>query len=114
MLEQFPNQRFPFTWAQVWTAAWVLFLSGWGGAVSFWRKRREGTARPFNLTELVGEIFTSGFAGVLTYLLATAAHINPLIIAALVGISGHLGSRAIFGIEKMLEHKFPMYGGDEK
>lgn len=32
--------------------------------------------------------------------------ISPLITAALVGVSGHMGSRAIFQIEKMVESRF--------
>lgn len=112
MLDQLPP-KFPVTWAHVWTAAWVLFLSGWGGVVSFWRKRAEGHARPFNFTELVGEIVTSGFAGVLTYLFFTYAHVPAMLTAAAVGISGHMGARAIFGLEKWLGRKFPMYGVEE-
>lgn len=115
MLDQLPTPKFPvISWGHVWTACWVMFLSGWGGVVSFWRKRKDGKVRPFNVTELIGEIFTSGFAGVLTYLVATAADVNPLITAALVGVSGHMGSRAIFGLEQYLSHKFPVYGSDQE
>lgn len=81
------------------TYVWVLILSSWGGIVNFVRKRKSGEARPFNFSELVGEICTSGFAGVLTFLLCEASEISPLITAALVGISGHMGSRAIYHLE---------------
>jgi hypothetical protein len=113
MLDQLPNPKLPISWPQVWTACWILVLAGWGGLANFWRKRMSGQARPFNLAELAGEICISGFAGVVTYFLATAAGINELVVAALVGISGHAGSRAIFGIEKMLDRKFPMYDSDK-
>lgn len=88
------------------TYAWVLLLSGWGGIVSWLRKRRDGVIRPFNITELVGEIVTSGFAGVLTFWLCEAAGIDRLVTAAMVGISGHMGSRAIFQMEQWAESKF--------
>lgn len=87
------------------TYAWVSLLSSWGGAVNFLRKRRDGTARPFNVTEFVGEIVTSAFAGVVTFWLCEAAGISPLITAALVAISGHMGSRAIFQLEKWAESR---------
>ena len=88
------------------TYGWVVVLSAWGGVVNFVRKKRDGVARPFNFTELAGEIVTSGFAGVITFWLCEASAISPLITAALVGVSGHMGSRAIFQIEKMVESRF--------
>lgn len=82
------------------TYLWVIVLSAWGGVVSFLRKRKNSMARPFNFAELLGEIFTSAFAGVLTFWMCEAANISPLVTAALVGISGHMGSRAIFHLEQ--------------
>lgn len=93
------------------TYAWVLILSAWGGVVNFIRKSRTGAARPFNLTELIGEIFTSGFAGVLTFWLCEFSGIAPLMTAALVGISGHMGGRAIFQIEQWIEQRFEAMKG---
>lgn len=88
------------------TYAWVLILSAWGGLVSFLRKRRQGIVRAFNVTEFLGEIVTSAFAGILTFWLCEAAGIAPLITAALVAVSGHMGSRAIFQIEQWAEARF--------
>lgn len=85
------------------TYAWVLMLSAVGGAVNFAHKLRTGTVRAINLTEFFGELMTSGFAGLLTFWLCEAADINKLISAVLIGISGHMGSRAIFKIEKWAE-----------
>jgi len=89
------------------TYGWVTFLASWGGVVSFMRKRREGMVRSINFTELIGEIVTSAFAGVITFWLCEAAGFQPLITAALVAISGHMGSRAIFQIEKWAETRLP-------
>jgi len=88
------------------TYGWVMTLSFWGGFVGWIRKRREGVARPFNFTELVGELMTSGFAGVLTFLLCEWSNTPPLLTAALVGVSGHMGSRAIFHMEQWAEARF--------
>lgn len=81
------------------TYAWVVGLSVWGGVANFCHKLRQGHSRPFNLAELFGELVISGFAGVIAFYLCEAAHIRPIMSAAAVGISGHMGSRAIFMIE---------------
>ena len=88
------------------TYVWVMLLSTWGGLVSWIRKRREGVARPFNAMELIGELVTSAFAGVMTFLLCELSGTPPLLTAALVGISGHMGSRVIFAFEQWCEWRF--------
>lgn len=88
------------------TYIYVSILAGWGGLVSWLQKRALGVVRPFNVVELVGEIVTSAFAGIITFWLAEAAGIDPLVTAALVGISGHMGSKAIFQFETWAESKF--------
>lgn len=88
------------------TYVWVFGLSAWGGVVSFYRKMRDGRARPFNVMELVGEIFTSAFVGVITFLMCEAAGISSILTAAFVGISGHMGSRAIGMFEQYFANKF--------
>jgi len=97
----------PATYSLI-TYLWVGGLSAWGGLVSFFRKRKEGHVRPWNIAELVGELATSAFAGVITFWLCEAAEINPLITASLIAISGHMGTRALFQLEKWAEGRFPM------
>lgn len=88
------------------TYAWVLMLAISGGIVNFHRKMRNGDVRAFNLTEFVGEIFTSAFAGIMTFYLCEWSSVSPLLSAVFIAISGHMGSRAIFGIEKWAESRF--------
>lgn len=90
------------------TYAWVFGLSALGGFVSFMRKVKEGKARAWNFVEFVGEIVTSAFAGVITFWLCEWARIPPLMTAAMVGIAGHMGSRAIYLLEKWAEQRFPL------
>lgn len=92
------------------TYLWVGGLSAWGGLISFLRKRAAGEARPWNVVELIGELATSAFAGIITFWLCEAAGITPLITAALVGITGHAGSRALYHFEKWAEARFPIAG----
>lgn len=97
-------EKDPTTYAAI-TYAWVFILSMAGGVVSFARKMRDGVVRAFNLTEFIGELFTSAFAGLLTFFLCEWSGVSPLLSAVLIGISGHMGSRAIFGIERWAEKR---------
>ena len=98
MLEKDPSNYEWFTYA------WVILISMWGGVVSFMNKVTAGSARPFNLAEFIGEISTSGFVGVLTFWLCESTQVDKLLSAALVGVAGHMGSRAIFLIERRVEN----------
>jgi hypothetical protein len=89
------------------TYLWVLGLSSLGGFVAFVRKVKEGNARAWNFAEFLGEIATSAFAGMLTFFLCESSNINPLMTAAFVGITGHMGSRALFYLESFFSAKFP-------
>lgn len=88
------------------TYLWVLALAAWGGIVNYIKRVKEGSSQRFNFMELVGEIVTSAFAGIITFWLCEAAGISPLITAALVGISGHMGSRAIYVMEAWARKKW--------
>ena len=88
------------------TYSWVLLLSAWGGLVNFLNKRQAGAVKPFNLTEFIGDLMTSSFSGIITFYLCEASNLDKLASAVLIGISGHMGSRAIFHIEKLIEKKF--------
>jgi hypothetical protein len=89
------------------TYAWVFMLAILGGIVNFMHKLKAGHTRVFNFVEFIGELVTSAFAGVITFWLCENAGISPLMTAAFVGVSGHMGSRAIFMLENWLKEKFP-------
>ena len=79
------------------------------------RKVKSREARPFNVPEFLGEVLTSGFTGVITFYLCEWAGLHQLLTAALVGISGHMGSRALMLFEKWAEKRFAGgINGDEK
>jgi hypothetical protein len=100
----------PSSYAWV-TYVWVFGLAMLGGLVSFFRKVQKGEVRPWNAAEFIGEIVTSAFAGIITFWLCEWAAFHPLMTAAFVGISGHMGSRALFMFERMMSQKF---GVDER
>lgn len=85
------------------TYVWVLLLSAWGGAVNFWRKVKDGHTRAFNIVEFIGEIATSALVGLITFYLAESAHIDQILTAAMVAISGHMGSRLLYQFERIAE-----------
>lgn len=89
------------------TYLWVFGLASAGGLVAWYRKMKDGHVRAFNLIELIGECVTSAFAGVLTFWLCELSNFNQLATAAMVGIAGHMGSRAIANIEVFFEARFP-------
>lgn len=84
------------------TYAWIITLSATGGIISYLKK-----AKKFSPLELMAEILTAGFVGVITFWLCEQALIDPLTTAALVGISGHMGSRALFMLERLFKGQLP-------
>lgn len=87
------------------TWCWVVGLGGVGGITSFYRKLRQGQARPFNIAELLGELLVSAFVGLVTFLLCKGSGINEFLTAGLVGLTGHMGTRALMRLEKYLEER---------
>ena len=97
-------EKDPSTYSMI-TYLWVFAIALWGGSVNYLRKRREGIIPAFSITEFAGELMTSAFAGLVTFFLCEAAQFNPMLSAALIAISGHMGSRAIFMLEKYLQKR---------
>lgn len=88
------------------TPIWVIILAMAGGFVAFIRRLNKSTKPeplPKVFVKLAGELFISGFAGVITYLLCDYWGLAPNLTAVFVGVSGHLGGNAIDKITKMWE-----------
>lgn len=86
-----------------------IFLLGialLGGLVSFYNRVRRGAAQAWNVMHLVGELATSGFAGLLAFWLCAYAGTPQLVTAALVGVAGHMGTRAIAMFEEWAARRF--------
>jgi hypothetical protein len=102
-------EKDPTTWT---AATWVLALSMaiGGGMINWYAKVRRGHARIFNIVELIGEIFTSGFVG-LGVFMSLAAVEQPLgLCAAAAGVGGHMATRLLFAIERAIERRLNEYG----
>jgi hypothetical protein len=93
----------PFSYDLI-TYGGVVLLAVWGGAINYFGKLRDQHRR-FSVAELLGELATSGFAGILTFWLLEHLGTPPLLEAFLIGISGHMSSRTLFLAERMLERR---------
>ena len=88
------------------TYVWVLLLSIWGGVASNIRKIRNGTIKHFSLSELIGDMVISGFIGVITYYICDYYELHQMLTAFAVGMSGHMGTRAIHLAEIAIGKRF--------
>lgn len=69
-------------------------LSAAGGAVRYLNNVSKGSVS-FKLATFCIEIFTSGFVGIVAYMLCDYAALSWDATAAVVAISGHMGVRAL-------------------
>jgi hypothetical protein len=78
--------------------SWVVLLAIWGGAVGYFNRIDKHKIK-FSYMRFLVEVSTSAFVGIITALLCDSASINWAMTAAMVGISGHMGTRALLIIE---------------
>lgn len=88
------------------TYAIILFLSAWGGSVSFLHRSLIAKKVAFTLAEFFAEVSISSFTGVMIFFLCAKGNLDPFLTAAIVGVSGHMGSRLIFKLEIWGTRKF--------
>jgi hypothetical protein len=78
--------------------ALAIALSCFGGIVSYLNRiDKNGVA--FSFIRLSIEILTSGFVGIISFMLCDYAKLEWSTTAAIVAISGHMGTRALFMVE---------------
>lgn len=95
-------EKDPTTWT---ATTWVLALgmAFGGGVVNWYAKVKRGHTHAFNIIELIGEIFTSGFVGLGVFMLLAALDQPVGICAAASGVGGHMATRLLFAIERAVE-----------
>lgn len=77
---------------------WLVVLAAWGGSVSYFTQLKSGFQWKLYLIHLS----TSAFAGLITVYACIANGVSYPLMAALAGVSGHMGVAAI----QLLERKF--------
>ena len=92
---------------QDWVDSYTLgpALAVLGGVVSYIQRMRTKRSMIFSLAELIGECAISGFVGILTALICVANGLGVELSAALTGIAGHMGSRALFLLERAISRR---------
>ncbi len=93
------------------TYLFVVFISSWGGLVNIIQRYRLSKERRFNLIEIVGELTISAFAGMIVYYFCTWIKLDGNLMAGIVGLAGHMGSRVIYMLEQVLKEKFSSFSG---
>ena len=84
----------------------MLSIALLGGLVSWIGKVRRGDVGSWNIMQLVGELATSAFAGLICFWICEAFGTPSLVTISLVGISGHMGTRAIVIFERWAARKY--------
>ena len=100
-----------------WTlGTWILALSMamGGGIVNWYAKLKSGHVRVFNFVELLGEVFTSGFVGMGVFMLLDSWDQPAGLCAAAAGVSGHMATRLLFAIERVVERQLNSAVGGPK
>lgn len=90
----------------------TLFLSCWGGIVSYIQRLRIKSAK-FSWRELSFDLLISSFAGLLTHFFCEYSQVSGSMSAILIAISGHMGTRAIASFEKMRDRIFGIDHGQQ-
>ncbi len=77
----------------------VLGIALLGGLASWYAKVQRGELQVLSIASLIGELAISAFVGLLAFWLCEYLNFAPLLTAAIVGMSGHAGAKAISRLE---------------
>lgn len=81
----------------------ILAVSILGGFVSWYTRVRKGELQGSNVGQLIGELCTSAFSGLLAFWGCEYMGFPPVLTAGIVGIAGHMGTRGISVLEDVLK-----------
>lgn len=88
----------------------VLGVSVLAGVVSWMDKVRRGHLHAWNIMAFVGEVATACLAGLLCFWLCEWQDYPRNLTAALTGLSGYMGTRALVLLERKASQKFGVTG----
>ncbi len=103
-MEKIVPEKDPTTYSLI-TYGWVVLLAGFGGLVNVIRQVNSGDGPSFSAKKFIGELVISCFAGLITFFLCEGAQLDPMLSAGLIGMAGHMGSRAILIFQHYLINK---------
>lgn len=73
--------------------------------MNWYQKIKSGQTKVFNVVELIGEVFTSGFVGLAVFMGLAALDYPAGMCAALGSVCGHMSTRFLFLLERAMENK---------
>lgn len=79
----------------------ILAIALLGGMASWFGKVRRGELLMWNISALVGELCISAFSGLIAFYLCDYMNFHQGLTAAIVGVSGHAGTKGINWIENL-------------
>jgi hypothetical protein len=82
----------------------ILILSFWGGVSYYLNKVRNGAK--FDTLGLIVDTVISAFVGLITFFFCAYLQLDNYLTAGLVGVSSHLGTRAIVLFEIWLMQRY--------
>lgn len=107
------SEKDPTTWtAATWWLGFLMAASG--GLVNWYARIKRGHTRTFNFIELVGEIFTSGFVGMGVFMFLSSIDQPMGLCAAAAGVGGHMATRLLFALEKLIESRIKDFESPNK
>lgn len=90
---------------------WVSAMSILGAVTNYIRKIKSGRVERFSISELIGDVVISFFLGVTTYFVCKGAGLDEYLIAGLVGLVSHMGTRGLVVLEDMIPRAICKYLG---
>lgn len=92
----------------------VALLGSIGGFVSIIQEFIEQIGKCWKraIARAIASMVTSGFCGVLAFWLCESLGVKPLMTAFVIGISGHMGGRALKIVEKIVVDKINSINGE--
>lgn len=87
------------------TYAWVVGLAIWGGVVRHYQQLQR-TKKPFKLGMFLGEVASSGLAGLLAFFFCEWSDVPELLAAILIAISGHTGAETLLFFRENVHRRY--------
>ena len=85
---------------------WIIFLSMWGGLVCGLRSKSYNKFKIYTIFSIARDLITSTFTGMLAFLLCEESKIPEIWTAAIVAMSGYMGTQALDKIVKIIQARF--------
>lgn len=90
----------------LYTLTLIIGMSLLGGLASWIAKVQRGVIPGWSLMHLIGELCISAFAGLMCFFLCDTLGISLKVTIGLVGVAGHMGTRAINAFESFAAKKW--------